>query len=174
MALPRAFSARLRALPPVAGLALTLGWMALIFLLSAQPPSQLARSLGLRAWLSNLAHAPEYGALTLFALIAVRRPGTPLGAARGALLGVLLFALAHGALDELHQSFVPGRDPSVLDTLTDLCGATTAAACVRAVQDPERPGARLRLALVLGVPACMLSATLATVLGGLYPEIEWL
>lgn len=33
---------------------------------------------------------------------------------------------AYGALDEYHQSFVPGRDPSVLDVLADFAGATIA------------------------------------------------
>ena len=35
-------------------------------------------------------------------------------------------ATAYGVLDEFHQSFVPGRDPSVLDVLADFVGATVA------------------------------------------------
>lgn len=32
-------------------------------------------------------------------------------------------ATAYGVLDEIHQHFVPGRHPDVLDVLTDLAGA---------------------------------------------------
>jgi VanZ family protein len=32
-------------------------------------------------------------------------------------------AAAYGVLDEIHQHFVPGRQPDVLDVLTDLAGA---------------------------------------------------
>lgn len=35
-------------------------------------------------------------------------------------------ATAYGVLDEFHQSFVPGRDPSALDVLADFVGATLA------------------------------------------------
>lgn len=35
-------------------------------------------------------------------------------------------ATAYGVLDEYHQSFVPGRDPSALDVLADFIGALLA------------------------------------------------
>lgn len=35
-------------------------------------------------------------------------------------------ATAYGVLDEFHQSFVPGRNPSVLDVLADFVGAALA------------------------------------------------
>lgn len=35
-------------------------------------------------------------------------------------------ATAYGVLDEYHQSFVPGRDPSALDVLADFVGAALA------------------------------------------------
>lgn len=35
-------------------------------------------------------------------------------------------ATAYGVLDEFHQSFVPGRDPSAFDVLADFIGATLA------------------------------------------------
>ena len=39
---------------------------------------------------------------------------------------VLLLAVGYGLLDELHQSYVPGRDPSLYDVLADVSGAALA------------------------------------------------
>ncbi len=39
---------------------------------------------------------------------------------------VLLLAAGYGILDELHQSSVPGRDPSLYDVLADVLGAALA------------------------------------------------
>lgn len=38
----------------------------------------------------------------------------------------IVIATAYGLLDEIHQNFVPGRDTSGLDLLTDFAGATVA------------------------------------------------
>jgi len=46
-------------------------------------------------------------------------------------LSVVLFAAAYGAIDEWHQSFVPGRDSSMKDIGFDIAGATTGALLVR-------------------------------------------
>ncbi|MDY0004038.1 MAG: VanZ family protein [Polyangia bacterium] len=67
-------------------------------------------------------HALEYAGLTLLAQLAAHRnPRVPLAARR--LGGVLLAAVAFGALDELHQSFVPGRIASFRDLGLDALGA---------------------------------------------------
>ena len=46
-------------------------------------------------------------------------------------IAVVSFAAAWGAIDEFHQSFVPGRDSSVKDFMFDLAGATVSALVVR-------------------------------------------
>jgi len=46
-------------------------------------------------------------------------------------IAVVSFAAAWGALDEFHQSFVPGRDSSLKDLGFDVAGATAAAVTVR-------------------------------------------
>jgi VanZ family protein len=38
----------------------------------------------------------------------------------------LLFCLFYASTDEFHQSFVPSRQPAVLDVLLDTCGSATA------------------------------------------------
>jgi VanZ family protein len=98
--------------------ALTLAWMGVIFLLSAQPHLPQAPEPWLDTLLKKTAHALEYAilaALARWALQAepVRRPG---------LLGWLL-AVLYAITDEVHQSVVPGRHPSGWDVLIDSAGA---------------------------------------------------
>jgi len=40
----------------------------------------------------------------------------------GANLIVILVALTYGISDELHQIFVPGRSPAIIDVMSDLVG----------------------------------------------------
>ncbi|HXG77088.1 MAG TPA: VanZ family protein [Gaiellaceae bacterium] len=85
-------------------------WAGLIFALSSVPDL----STGLGGWdlvLRKLAHAAEYAVLGALLLRAS-------GSARLALaLGVL-----YAASDELHQSFVPGREGAPLDVAIDAVG----------------------------------------------------
>ena len=106
--------------------------------MSAAPPLRLpaARplwwlpSLGLLAgiwWLSNspdtpgppLRHPLDWGAhfLTYLAL------GLSLARATGRPALALVLAVWYGALDEVHQAFVPGREAGPTDWLFDLLGA---------------------------------------------------
>ena len=55
-----------------------------------------------------------------------------------ALLAVVL-SVVYGVSDEYHQSFVPGRDPSVADVAKDLLGAAAGAAAFHSM---VRPGGR--------------------------------
>ncbi|MER3438898.1 MAG: hypothetical protein C4346_15635 [Chloroflexota bacterium] len=94
-------------------------WMAVIFGLSSR------RSLptgGIDA-VSILGHFTVYAMLAALLKWGLRREGLPM---RRAL--VLAFALAtlYGVTDEVHQSFVPGRDPDPLDLIVDAIGAGTA------------------------------------------------
>jgi VanZ family protein len=85
-------------------------WAALIFVLSAQPDL----STGLGTWdlvLRKLAHLAEYailGALLLRAVVE-RVPA-------------LVAGVAYAVSDEIHQTFVAGRQGSVLDVLIDSAG----------------------------------------------------
>ena len=105
-----------------------LAYAAVIFTLSAQsrPLPFLPDELMLH---DKLLHAAEYsvlGALLVFSLrLAGLRPPTAF------VVAVLLGSL-YGATDEIHQSFVPGRDASVLDWVADTLGVALGAAAATA------------------------------------------
>jgi VanZ family protein len=72
--------------------------------------------------LDKLLHAIAYAIVGALALVALGAdPRTP--PARATVLGAWLLALLYGVIDEVHQSFVPGRDASTGDVLADAFGA---------------------------------------------------
>ena len=117
-------------------------WMAIIFKLSAQPGEQsnllstkvttvivnLAQQfrpdvnvLSLNYFIRKCAHFLAYLVLGIIVLFAMRRIGF-----RGK-TGVwitLLICIGYATTDELHQAFVPGRTPKLLDVLIDSSGAS--------------------------------------------------
>jgi VanZ family protein len=85
-------------------------WAALIFGLSSVPDL----GTGLGGWdllLRKLAHATEYAILAALLVRALGRPGW------AAVAGV-----AYAISDEIHQSFVEGREGSPLDVGVDAIG----------------------------------------------------
>lgn len=80
---------------------------------------------------SPIYHAIEYGILALLVLWALRSTGVPLARARTIAVAV---ALLYGVTDEIHQMFVPGRYPALLDLAADGVGAWIA---VRLRREPE-------------------------------------
>jgi VanZ family protein len=75
--------------------------------------------------LDKVLHAGEYAGLALLLALALLQSGlSPLRAAAIAALGATTF----GATDEWHQSFVPGRDASLLDLVADAVGAVAGGA----------------------------------------------
>jgi VanZ family protein len=99
--------------PALARAAAPLALMALIFYLSAQP------SVGpeLPAWTRIVAHFSEYALLTVLWIWAL----APL-LGRRALLAAAGIALAYAISDEVHQSFVEGRESDPFDVLIDALG----------------------------------------------------
>ena len=99
-------------------------YMALIFVISAQPqpplPSQLSDKQG---------HSIGYMGLAVTVSRAVAG-GLARGASLPAAAAAWAIASAYGATDEWHQSFVPGRSSDVHDWYADTAGALGgAAAC---------------------------------------------
>jgi VanZ family protein len=107
--LPRWF----RALPPLL-IAAALWW------LSSRSPAPGEHPAVIMQYLHNCAHIVAYGSLGLVTLLALAHVGDCGG--RHVVLATLLAAV-YGVVDELHQSFVPGRDASVADATTDLVSA---------------------------------------------------
>jgi len=97
--------------------------MGAIFLVSSVPDddSELARTvLFLEPQVQNLLHAPVYGVLAWLWWRALVAWGM---GSRGAVLAAAALATVYGALDEVHQYFVPGRFASVTDALLNAAGA---------------------------------------------------
>ena len=94
--------------------------MGIIFIFSAQPGDNL--HLPPLPGIDKVAHVVVYGALaatTIFAFNArYKEENSPL-----VMVATVLLCFCYGISDEFHQSFVPGRSPSGLDVLADVCGA---------------------------------------------------
>lgn len=102
-------------------------YAALIFTVSQVPGRELAR-LGLDLW-DKAIHAAVYlpfGAMIMVWLLARRGSRDP-GAQWRDLAVTAGLVLGYGALDEVHQAFVPGRQPSCADAAVDVIGGTVGA-----------------------------------------------
>ena len=100
-------------------------WMALIFCLSAQSTLPLPGVSWLDELIRIAGHFSEYAVLAGLAARATTSAG-PVSWRRAAC--VLAVCLAYALSDEWHQSFVPGRDASLLDLAVDMLGALTGTA----------------------------------------------
>lgn len=105
-------------------------WMGLLFVLSAH--SELPRPSGLGPDLTAITgHFAAYAVLAATMWWAL--PGRA-RSPRWRLVLAFLGALAYGASDEWHQSFVPGRHPAFLDLAVDAAGAAGALLVVNVCQ----------------------------------------
>lgn len=96
-------------------------WVAVILVATTVPfPSGLLETG--RLPLDKLVHFSLYAVLGWTVARAVRAGGGGAGAEAMAWAAGLLF----GAADELHQHFIPGRDPAVGDWVADAAGFTVA------------------------------------------------
>ncbi len=98
-----------------------IAWMGLLFFLSSLPPTPSPLTFG---HADKLTHAVAFGILG--GLLAIARIPFRLGSIKRVVLVTILVA-AYGMSDEYHQSFVPGRDTSVLDAIADTIGGFVAA-----------------------------------------------
>jgi VanZ family protein len=101
---------------------LALALMATIVYLSSQ--SKIDLPDGPWEGRDKLIHASVYGVLGVLYALTARRATTRATAV------AIAAAVIFGATDELHQSFVPGRDASLLDLVADTVGAAVGALVV--------------------------------------------
>ena len=108
-------------------------WAGVIFRFSALPASDVPGRFG------SLAHFVEYLLLALLARIAADDESD----LRGSAIFAVALASAYAVTDELHQGFVPGRVPDVMDWIVDSAGALTGAALASlALNRARRSGTR--------------------------------
>jgi VanZ family protein len=102
-------------------------WMGLIFYLSARSrPLEQAPFPAL----SYVAHFCEYAVLAFLFFWAQLARGSWKGKLRLSLAISFVLSAFFAASDEYHQSFVPGRDASLLDFAADAVGAAVALAVI--------------------------------------------
>jgi len=138
-------------------------WALLIFDLSSHRVPILAHPSLFWEFLSNLAHAPLFGILTLFvaALVLRERERDWPRPRRARIALVLVSVLAYGAFDELHQSRTPGRDASLLDVSTDVVSGAVVLWIVSTLGCEDLRERTLLGRLGVGALLCVASATLA-------------
>ena len=96
------------------------GWMALIFFLSAQSQFPTPQQRWLDLLLEKAGHAFEYAIL---AALLTRALASGRNARGRAFLAAVVFSWLYALSDEFHQSFVPGRTAGWSDVLFDWIGA---------------------------------------------------
>jgi VanZ family protein len=163
----------LQLLPRIGAAVLAVGWMTMIFRISAIPgsPEPGPWFMGI---LWNGAHAPLYGLLALWWSLALPRfAGWPKLDRRGVAL-VLALTIAFGVIDEFHQRSTPGRDFSMLDVLTDFTGAACVLWIACFLNRDRARDAGLGWRVAAGIALCALAATAATFIGPMFPTIDWL
>jgi VanZ family protein len=108
----------------------TLGMMALIFVLSAQPGLRISNDPGVDLPIRHVAHVFVFALLAAFLVraLAWNRPGRPL--MRDVALAIVLATL-YGVSDEIHQTYVPDRTGHLVDVGWDLLGACLGAVAAR-------------------------------------------
>ena len=139
----RALLERYGQLPRWLRVAVTLGWVGFVWWLSSRPGSGLA-GLRLGDLVANGAHIALFGVLG--GLVFLAWPG-PLPRRLPWSTGM---TLAYGSLDELHQSMVPGRTPSLADVLADVSGGLLAGCALLWILNRDER-ARRALPWVLGL-----------------------
>ena len=110
--------------------------MGMIFFLSHQP-GDFAR-LPQFAGVDKAAHVFAYGLLAGAFLYGLH-PFTHTSKGGATALIVVIFCLLYGISDELHQSFIPGRDASVWDVVADMAGTILVVAWWLTKQVPKGP-----------------------------------
>ena len=98
-------------------------WGLVMFLFSAKPTSSTSEIYWEDFFVKKTAHIVEYFVFTFLAFRALLNTGV--NKIKAGYISILV-AFIFAATDEFHQSFTPGRDPTLRDVLFDTIGATLA------------------------------------------------
>lgn len=102
-------------------LLLVIAWMGILFWMSHQPSIDAPM---LFVGQDKVFHAGIYGILGIFVLGTMPRPVE--GYTSRQIRASVIIPSLYGISDEIHQSFVPGRNPDVWDWVADTTGALLA------------------------------------------------
>jgi len=102
---------------------LLLLWVGLTFLLTSIPHLEVPE--GIPFW-DKGAHVAFYGVTGFLCALWRRESGRPV---KRAVLYAVLFVLSVGAVDEIHQHWIPGRSADLLDWAADTLGGAIGAWC---------------------------------------------
>lgn len=108
-------------------------WAVLVLALDSIPGRNLPAVTGM----DKLAHLALYGVLGALSTHAMMR--TPRWPGARALVTVICGVALFGAVDELHQAFIPGRTPELRDWLADTAGAAAASVVTAAALASREP-----------------------------------
>lgn len=103
-------------------LVLLVGWVGLTFLLTSIPHAEMPLDV---RYLDKAAHFGIYGVMGFLGALWRRESGIP---PSRAMLHALLFVAAVGAVDEIHQLWIPGRVADWIDWAMDAAGGGLGAA----------------------------------------------
>jgi len=98
-------------------------WSALIFFFSSI--SDIGKDIPSQ-WIKIISYFFHFGEYAVLAFLIIRAFGGMPRISRKKILPLaLIFAIIYAVSDEYHQSFVPGRNASVIDILVDSLGILT-------------------------------------------------
>ena len=101
--------------------AAVIAWAGVIFAFSATPELRFLPDKTLDLIVRKLGHMTVYGIFALLLWRALSDTGL-----HRPLVWALIIAVLYAITDEVHQGFVPGRDPSAVDVGIDATGALIA------------------------------------------------
>lgn len=96
-------------------------WSLFIFSFSSNPTARASEVHWQDFLIKKSAHIFEYAIFSVLLYRALKESGV---AKKEAAIYALILAVLYGASDEFHQSFTPGREPTVRDVVFDTIGAS--------------------------------------------------
>ena len=103
-------------------------WALFIFSFSSVTTPRISETHWQDFIIKKLAHVVEYGMFALLLFRAFKGSGV---VSKKALVYAFFTCVFYGITDEFHQSFTPGREPTVRDALVDSAGSLIALLTVR-------------------------------------------